>query len=120
MLTRADRIVVVLAAALLPGLYVLLWAPAAPADAVEVRVADREVARIPLDHDQRLKVQGLLGPSEIEVHHGRVRFLHSPCNAKTCVLSGWHVHGGDIAACLPNRISLQIVSRNPRFDALNY
>jgi hypothetical protein len=120
MLTRADWIIVAAAMALLPVLYGLLWSPAAPADTVEVRVADREVARIQLDHDQRLEIQGLLGPSEIEVRDGRVRFLHSPCDGKTCVLSGWHVHGGDIAACLPNRVSLQVVSRNARFDALNY
>jgi hypothetical protein len=120
MLTRADWIIVALAAALLPALYGLLWSPAAPADAVEIRVADHEVVRLPLDRDQRLKIQGPLGPSEIEVSAGRVRFLHSPCTAKTCVLSGWHVHGGDIAACLPNRVSLQVVSRSPRFDAVNY
>ena len=119
MLTRADRIVVAGALVLLPILYGHFWfGPGG--DTVEIRVENRTPIRVPLNKDTRITVSGRLGPTTIEIHNGRARFVSAPCPGKYCVLSGWHSHGGDVAACLPNQVSLDIASLRRAYDAINY
>ena len=67
-----------------------------------------------------LQVHGPLGDSVIEIREARVRFLESPCRGQQCVHSGWLDAAGELAACLPNRISIQLLGRHPRFDAVNF
>ncbi len=52
----------------------------------------------------RFRARGDLGESLIVIEHGRVRMADSPCPTHRCVLSGAHRRGGDIIACVPNRI----------------
>ena len=70
--------------------------------------------------DRKLQVQGPLGVSIIEIKELRARFLESPCKGQQCVHSGWLETAGELTACLPNRISIQLLGRHPRFDAVNF
>jgi hypothetical protein len=36
------------------------------------------------------------------------------------VLTGWLREDGQMAACLPNGVTVQIVGRDNRFDAVNF
>jgi len=118
-LTRWDVLVLGLALAGLAALYALRGA-AGPGAWVEVAVEAEVVARLPLDRDTRLTVQGVQGPAVIEVRDGRVRFVRSTCKTRYCVKSGWHSHRGEVAACLPNRVSLNITGEAAPWDAVNH
>ncbi|HHI93041.1 MAG TPA: NusG domain II-containing protein [Gammaproteobacteria bacterium] len=119
-LSRGDTVVWLLAATLLIGLYTVFWqADGHGAEAV-VLVNGKRWARLDLFHNQDLKVPGPLGHSRIQVRDGQVRFVDSPCPHKLCVHTGWLSQGGEVAICLPNKVSLQILGNDPRFDAINF
>ena len=46
---------------------------------------------------------------QIEDH--KIRFLESECPDKICVHTGWLSRENDIAACLPNRVTLFVTSK---------
>lgn len=77
--------------------------------------------RVSLKKNQRFTVEGAIGPSQIEVRDGKIRFVNSPCTRKICIRSGFHQHTGSSTACVPNRISLSVDgNRADGFDAMNH
>jgi len=119
-MTRADRILLILVICALPLLYTQLWQQEGTASHVQVQTGNDAPVTAPLAADRTLQAHGPLGNSVIEVSKGRARFLSSPCAGQACVHSGWLQAAGEVAACLPNRVSLQIVGVRPRFDAINF
>ena len=119
-LSRGDIVVWLLAATLLIGLYAVFWQSDGHGAEAVVLVNGKRWARLDLFHNQDLKVPGPLGHSHIQVRDGRARFVDSPCPNKLCVHTGWLKQGGEVAICLPNKVSLQILASDPRFDAINF
>ncbi|MFP5506011.1 MAG: NusG domain II-containing protein [Gammaproteobacteria bacterium] len=119
-LTPADTFVVLAAALFVGWLFAVLWAPATPPLEVEIRSGGELVARLPLAENRSVEAPGPLGISRIEIRDAQVRFMDSPCSNKVCIHSGWHRHAGETAACLPNRISVRILGRDQRYDAINF
>lgn len=119
-MTRGDYVVVALALALLPWLYVTHWTSGAPGDTAHVLDGTGHEVVVPLDTDRRMEIAGPLGDSVIEVRDGSARFASSPCRGKQCVHAGWLKDGGDFTACLPNRISLAIAGVGGRYDSINF
>ncbi|NIP71711.1 MAG: NusG domain II-containing protein [Gammaproteobacteria bacterium] len=119
-MTRADWILLAVVAVLLPGLYAALWQGTGVADSISVRSADGEPVSASLARDQDITIQGRLGASTIEIRNGRARFRDSPCTAKVCINTGWLQHSGEVAACLPNGVSVQLTGGVRRFDAINF
>lgn len=119
-LSRGDLLIWLLAALLIVGLYAFYWRTEGHGAEVVVLVDGKRWARLNLFNDQDLKVPGPLGHSHIQVREGQVRFVDSPCPNKQCVHTGWLQQGGEVAVCLPNRVSLQILATDPRFDAINF
>jgi hypothetical protein len=120
MMTKADWIAVILAVALLPGLYTHYWGDQGPAESVRITASGQPDITVPLTRNRRFTVHGPLGDSIIEVHDGRVRFISSPCRGKQCVHSGWLAHAGEMAACLPNGIMVSVLGREQRYDSINF
>ena len=112
MMTRADWGLLLLLCTLLPALYWHLWQPERFSLEAVVRSEGEHALLIPLHPDRHLVVSGPLGNSRLEIRGGRIRFLTSPCRQLKSP--------GEIAACLPNRISIQIPGADPRFDAMNF
>jgi hypothetical protein len=119
-MTRADWFVVVGAMAFLPYLYITFWGTSLAGDEAHIIVNGKEQLAIPLSKNQELTINGVMGPSRIKVQDGKVRFISSPCNNKQCIHTGWLEHGGEFAACLPNRISLVVTGINTRYDTINF
>jgi len=88
--------------------------------AVKITVADTSPATYSIMENHQIKVTGELGDSIIEIHDGKVRFIHSPCSGKVCILSGWHQQSGDHIACLPNKVGVSLLSQEDRFDGINF
>lgn len=62
-------------------------------------------------------IPGKIGESVIKISGGTARFADSPCENKSCVLSGKISHAGEWAACLPNGISIRIDGSQKDLDA---
>lgn len=118
-MTVGDRILILCAVLALGFLYAAYWIPSTHGEYVRI-ISPTGERKISLSKDQEIAVSGPLGTSLIKVANGKVRFLDSPCRNKQCIHSGWLSHGGEFAACLPNRVSLLVSGREPRFDTLNF
>lgn len=118
--SRGDGLLLLAALTLVITLYAALWHNEGHGAEAVVLVNGQRWARLNLFHDQELEVPGPLGHSHIRVHDGRVRFVDSPCPNKLCVHTGWLSQGGEVAVCLPNRVSVKILAQDPRFDTINF
>ena len=119
-MTRADAVAIALTLILLPYLYITFWGSSGQGEMVQIRVAEGEALSLPLDYNKRIEIEGVLGTSVIEIKDRQVRFIDSPCKEKQCVISGWLSKDGDTTACMPNGVSIQVVGRDNRFDAVNF
>jgi hypothetical protein len=119
-MTRADYIVVVLALAMLPYLFMKYWQPPEQGETAQILVGSDSKIEVSLKTDRRFNVEGPLGTSVIEVHDGKIHFVDSPCRSKLCIHSGWLQKAGDFAACLPNHISVTVLGHDQLYDAINF
>lgn len=99
--------------------FVSLWG-GGPAERAVVRAEGTVVAELSLSQERTLDVPGPLGATRIEVSHGRARVAADPSPRQYCVHRGWLARAGEVAVCLPNRVSLEIAGRSSRYDSLNY
>ncbi|MFQ5469271.1 MAG: NusG domain II-containing protein [Gammaproteobacteria bacterium] len=120
MMTKADIAVFIFALVLLPALYIQYWQNSTQGDAARIIVGGKEKLITSLSYDQTLQIEGNLGTSTIEIHDGKIRFSDSPCTNKQCIHSGWLDHGGDVAVCFPNRITVAVLGKEQRFDTINF
>jgi hypothetical protein len=120
LVTKGDAIILSLAFTILVGVFISLWQNDVHGAEVVVLVDGQRWARLNLFQNQEIHVPGTLGDSHIRVSDGQVRFINSPCPNKLCVHTGWLSQGGESAVCLPNRVSLQILGSDPRFDSINF
>jgi len=116
-LTRADWALIALLAALIAGL-LLHQGRAGAGAAVVVEVDGQPPRSWPLSPPRTLRLAGPLGESRVEISGQGARFLASPCPEQRCVRQGWISREGEMAACLPNRISLRIAGQGG-MDALS-
>jgi hypothetical protein len=119
-MTRADWTLLILTLALLPTLYVGLWGGHGAGESVEIWIPGQKPRVLSLDRNQTVKVQGSLGTSVIEIRDHKARFIASPCTGKVCIHAGWQEHAGELAACLPNKVAIEILGRDRRYDSINF
>ncbi len=122
MTTLADRIILVLAILLIGWLYLHYWGTSSQlASYALIFTPFQSPQKVSLQHSQRLQVQGRLGVSLIEIEAGRIRFHTSPCHGKLCIHAGWLNHGGQLVACLPNQVSIELyLIEDDEFDSIVY
>jgi hypothetical protein len=78
-------------------------------------------AEVDLSAERKLQVAGPLGMTSIEIKAGRVRISADPSPRQYCVRMGWLDQAGQMAICLPNRISIELLGARPHdFDSLSY
>lgn len=116
--TGWDLLIVALAAAITGGSWLTLADAAGPGTGVLIHTSDGTVTRS-LSAAGRFTVIGDRGASVLEVSDGSIRFVSSPCSSKRCVLQGPIVTAGSFAACLPNRVSVEVAGER-RFDSINH
>ena len=115
-----DKIVITLSALLVVSLYFAIWSGSEEADLVQITVAGQKPEQVSLNIDRHLEVEGAQGLSKLEIRDGRIRFVHSPCPNQICVHTGWLQKAGEVAACLPNKVSLQVLGNQSFFDSINF
>ena len=100
-------------------LFKTLWVRE-PASQLRIRLADKIVGTYDLNQTRELHIHGAIGDAIIRIEQGKVRFVQSPCNNKYCIHQGWLGRAGQVAICLPNQISLQLLGAKSPYDSLNY
>ena len=118
--TRGDRVVLVLSLLVLLSFYWLYWSSGVLSAQAAIYVNGKFWSKINLYQSQLIAVQGKLGVSHLLVEKGRIRFVDSPCTGKQCIYQGWISKGGESATCLPNGVSVQVLSADPRYDSINF
>ncbi len=119
-LAGGDVVVLVAAAALVTGAWFAIFTPGVAADTVRIQSASGGTEDYPLSENRSIRVQGPLGETRIEIRDRRVAITHSPCQQKICLRSGWLSAGGEVSACVPNRVAVTLAAHHPEFDAVNF
>lgn len=88
-------------------------------DRVLIRSDGRPFAELSLHVPQTVAVPGPLGVTEVEIRDGVVRVARDPGPRQLCVRQGWLTRPGQLALCLPNRVSIEVLGGRPR-DSLAY
>ncbi len=119
LLRAGDVVVLVFAAAVVGSAYGAFWTDREPGRTVVVSVGGMPVAERELTDSGSLDVKGLIGTSHIHIEDGRVRFIDGPCNARYCIHTGWLSKSGQVAACLPNGVVIEVEGGERAYDAIN-
>jgi hypothetical protein len=90
------------------------------ADKAIIRSGGKLYREVSLSQNQRIAVPGPLGISLISIQNRRVRIASDPGPRQYCVRQGWLKQAGEIALCLPNQVSVELVGRQKSYDSLNY
>lgn len=91
-----------------------------PASKLKIRQGNKIIGTYDLNQKRELHIKGKIGESIITIKQGKVRFKQSPCPNQYCVHQGWLSLAGQVAICLPNQISLQLMGAKNTYDSLNY
>jgi hypothetical protein len=117
-LRTGDWLILAISLAAVTWLFLTLWS-AQPAGKVRIRAGNQVVATYSLNQQRSLDVAGPLGISHIVIDRGRVRVASDPGIHQYCVKQGWLSRAGEIAMCLPNRVSVELLGER-NYDSLNY
>lgn len=90
------------------------------ADQVVIRSGGKLYRSVALSRNQEISVPGPLGNSLVVIRDRQVRIAVDPSPRQYCVRQGWLRHAGESAICLPNQVSIELVSGSKPFDSLNY
>jgi hypothetical protein len=109
---------------LLGGIFVVLLAQKLwsgdSADRVIIRSGGKIFREVPLSRDQQIEVRGPLGISIVSIRQRKARIASDPGPRQYCVRQGWLQQAGEIALCLPNQVSVELVGSRKKYDSLNY
>lgn len=124
-LLLGDWLVVLCSICAVIMLFVTLWQNN-PAAQLQIRQGNHIIGTYTLNQNRTIHVQGPLGESIIQITHevgkleGEVRFVKSPCHGQYCVHQGWLKRAGQVAVCLPNQVSIELLGEKKAYDSLNY
>jgi hypothetical protein len=111
-LTRGDRILLALTAALLLALWPLAAASGGQAgDRMVVVEGPSGRTTVPLSEDTELVIEGLLGPVRVQVMDQTVRVRDAGCPDHICELTGPVSSPSSVIACVPNGVSVRVEGR---------
>ena len=114
-----DWLILAVGAAAVALLFATLWHNE-PAGKLRIRAGDKVFSTMSLAQKRTLDVPGPLGISRIEIDNGRARVASDPGRHQYCVKQGWLTRAGQVAMCLPNQVSLELLGGEKAYDSLNY
>ena len=98
----------------------LLWLVLSSRDQgakAEIYLDSRLIRTVDLSSDRLLRLEEV-PEIELEVSHGRIRFLSSDCPDQICVHTGYISRPGEYAVCLPHRLMIRIPEDSEAPDAV--
>ena len=119
LLRIGDVVILAVAAAIVGAAYGAFWSERAPGQIVVITVDGDPFEERLLSQPGAVAVEGLIGTSRLLIEDGRVRFVDSPCHGRYCVHAGWLSQSGQVAACLPNGVVVEVEGGERSYDAIN-
>lgn len=119
MIKKGDVLVLMLAAGLVGMSYGAFWTARSEGRVAVISVNHRIVEQISITAPDDLDVEGVIGTSRLRVREGGIRFIDSPCPGRYCVHTGWLTSTGQVAACLPNGVVVEVLGGERVYDAIN-
>lgn len=126
MLKKGDIILVALVAAIVvlgfAGTYLYKSSTAGTGKVAVIKQNNNVIREIDLNkikEPQRIQIDGDY-TTVILAEDGRIRFEEANCPDLVCVKSGWLTENGDMAVCLPNRVSVKIEGTNDTVDGVTF
>jgi len=117
--TALDRVIIVVMLALC-GFLAVIVGMKKPGKTLYVNQGERVTYKAEMMTDQRVDLPGPLGVTVLEIKDGQARILSSPCPFKVCIGMGAIRHAGEIIACVPNRLLIEISGENDPNQERNY
>lgn len=114
-----DALIVLVGIAFVALLFNTLWLGEV-ASKVQIRAGDRVFSTLSLNQNRTVEVPGPLGYTVVAIENGRVRVASDPSPRQYCVHQGWLTQAGQVAMCLPNQVSVELIGNSKPYDSLNY
>ena len=114
-----DWLVIIISLVTVIFMFQLFWSTE-QGSKLKIRQGDKIIGTYDLNQTRDLHIHGTVGDSLISIVQGKVRFKQSPCRNQYCVHQGWLSRAGQVAICIPNQISLQLIGAKSSYDSLNY
>ncbi len=109
-----------LGGAVLTGWLAFTFWQGGAADKAVIRSGGKVFREVSLRRDATISVPGPLGVSTVAIHDLQARIASDPSPRQLCVHQGWLKQAGEIAICLPNQVSVELVGARRKYDSLNY
>lgn len=90
------------------------------ADKAIIRSGGKIFKEVSLSRNQKIEVPGPLGVTIISIRDRKAHVVSDPSPRQYCVRQGWLQQAGEIAICLPNQVSVELVGSRKKYDSLNY
>lgn len=100
-------------------LFKTLWLTES-ANKVQIRAGNEIFTTQSLNQQRTLDIPGPLGTTVVIIDHGRARVASDPGPRQYCVKQGWLKQAGEVAMCLPNQVSVELLGNSKPYDTLNY
>jgi hypothetical protein len=100
-------------------LFKTLWLTES-ASKVQIRAGNEIFTTQSLNQQRTLDIPGPLGTTVVIIDHGRARVASDPGPRQYCVKQGWLKQAGEVAMCLPNQVSVELLGNSKPYDTLNY
>jgi|SRR5690554_6323003 len=100
-------------------LFKTLWLTES-ASKVQIRAGNEIFTTQRLNQQRTLDIPGPLGTTVVIIDHGRARVASDPGPRQYCVKQGWLKQAGEVAMCLPNQVSVELLGNSKPYDTLNY
>ncbi len=108
-----------MASVLIGASFATFWTPRTVGHTAVISFDQETVVEAALDTPAEFSIVGLKGISRLRIADGRIRFVDSPCQGRYCIHTGWLSSTGQVAACLPNRVVVEILGGERVYDAIN-
>ena len=114
-----DGLVIIISIVALIILFNTLWLGEA-ASKVQIRAGSKIFSTLSLNQQRTLEIPGPLGITVVSIENGKVRVVSDPSPRQYCVKQGWLEQAGQVAMCLPNQVSVELLGSRKPYDSLNY
>ncbi len=99
--------------------FATFWTKRTAGHSIAVSVNDEILFEAALAEPAEFNVDGIKGVSRVKVEDGRARFVDSICHGRYCIHAGWLSATGQVAACLPNGVVIEVLGGERAYDAIN-
>lgn len=114
-----DYLTLLLGSGFVVWMMLTLWSGGL-ADTAIIRSGGKVFREVPLSRDQQIEVPGPLGTSIVTIRQRKAGITTDPSPRQYCVRQGWLQQTGEVAICLPNQVSVELVGGERKYDSLNY